>query len=430
MIPEANPHPREVRRALRAAPLIDPFLCCRYHMAPYMACGHGCRYCDGRAEKYWVEGDFERDIVVRRNLPALLREELPRLRERAPIGIGSGITDAYQPLERTQGLMRECATIFAGHPFPVSLLTKSSLVMRDIDMWTRVNAGSRFVLNMSIATLDETVRRRFEPGASPIAERLETLRAFTRRGIAVGVMAIPLLPFIADSEEDIRTLVRTLKDAGAVYVMPGGLTLRPGRQKDFYMREIEASYPGLAGRYREIYGEDRQSGACTRAYRDGLTARVRTATADLGVPFLLPHSVYRNSVPLYDEIHLLLQHMGELYAARGVAVDALTDATRRYADWLLQRKRLFNRKRSMRQEELVEETKALFAPGVAEELLGNAKLAVFLRSVALDRRVFDYVSLALSQPQVCAPPPPDHGSGAAPIPGPGVDFRSTIGEVH
>ncbi len=395
---DATVHPRDVRRALRASPLIDSFLCCRFHAAPYMACGHGCRYCDGRAEKYWVEGDFERDIVVRRNLPALLREELPRLRERAPIGIGSGSTDSYQPLERTQGLTRACAAIFADHPFPVSLLTKSSLVTRDIDLWAKVNARSRFILNMTIGTLDETVRRRFEPGASPIAERLETLRTFTKKGIAVGVMALPLLPFIADREEDIRALVRALKNAGAVYVMPGGLTLRPGRQKDFFMKEIEASYPGLLGRYREIYAEERQSGACTRIYRDGLMERVVAATAGLGVPFLLPHAVYGNSVPLYDELHLLLQHMGELYAARGVAVDALKVAARRYADWLLLRKRVFNRKRSMRQEELEEETRELFGLGAAEELLGNAKLAAFLRAVALERRVFDYATLTLSPP--------------------------------
>jgi DNA repair photolyase len=395
---DATVHARDVRRALRASPLIDSFLCCRFHMAPYMACGHGCRYCDGRAEKYWVEGDFERDIVVRRNLPVLLREELSRLRECAPIGIGSGITDSYQPLEKTQGLTRECAAIFADHPFPVSLLTKSALVTRDIDLWAQVNRNSRFVLNMTIGTLDESVRRRFEPGASPIAERLETLRTFAKKGITVGVMALPLLPFIADSEQDIRALVQELKGAGAAYVMPGGLTLRPGRQKDFYMKEIESSYPGLVIRYGEIYAEERQSGVCTRRYRDGLTERVAAATAGLGMPFLLPHAVYRTSVPLYDELHLLLQHMGELYAARGVAVGGLKDAAKRYADWLLQRKRIFNRKRSMRQEDLVEETRALFSPGNAEAVLGNEKLAAFLRNVALERQVFDYLTLALSPP--------------------------------
>ncbi len=390
----ARVHPREVRTALRKSSLIDSFLCCRFSFSPYMACGHGCRYCDGRAEKYWVEGDFERDIVARRNLPELLRRELPRLRERAPVGIGSGITDSYQPVEGRLGLTRECASILADHPLPVSLLTKSALVTRDIDLWSRVNARSRFILNMSIATLDESVRRTFEPGASAIEERLETLGAFRRAGIAVGVMAIPLLPFISDSEQDIRALVRTLKEAGASYVMPAGVTLRPGRQKDLFMSVLADRYPGLVGRYREIYGEQRASGACTRAYRDGLAARIRSALDGQGIPFLLPHHLYRGSVPLYDEVHLLLQHMVELYAARGIGVDRLKEACRRYAEWLATRKRVFNRRRSLRQEDLEEETRGLFAAGSAAEVLGNEKLATFLAGAALDRRLFDYLSLS------------------------------------
>lgn len=390
------PHHRDVRAALRKSPLIEGFLCCRYSFSPYMACGHGCRYCDGRAEKYWVEGDFERDIVVRGNLPRLLRDELPRLRERAPVGIGSGISDAYQPMEAAQGLMRECASVLADNPFPVTVLTKSSLVCRDIDLWEKVNRSSRFILNMSIATLDETVRRRFEPGASPISERLETLRAFRARGCVVGVMAMPLLPFISDGEQDVRALVQVLKDAGAAFVMPGGLTLRPGRQKDFYMAHLAEAYPGLVDSYREMYAEERPSGACTRGYRDGLAERVAASVRDAGVPFLLPHARYRGQVPLYDELHLLLQHMAELYAARHVPVGSLKSAIRRYADWLLDRKKVFNRKRSLRQEDLEDETRALFTSDAAVALLKNEKLAGFLRAVALERQVFDYLTLSLT----------------------------------
>ncbi|HVO39878.1 MAG TPA: radical SAM protein [Spirochaetia bacterium] len=389
-------HPRVVQKALRKSLLIDSFLCCRFSFSPYMACGHGCAYCDGRAEKYWVEGDFERDIVVRRNLPGLLTKELPKLRECATVAIGSGISDAYQPVEKEEGLMRECAAILADSALPVSLLTKSSLVCRDIDLWER--AGAPFILNMTIATLDETVRARFEPRASRIQERLETLREFRRRGMTVGVMAMPLLPFLSDGEEEIRTLVRALKDAGASFVMPAGLTLRPGRQKDFFMKALGEHYPGLVGRYREIYAEERPSGVCTRAYRDGLSARIEAATRDAGVPFLLPHALYRNRVPLYDELHLLLRHMMELYTARHVPTAGLAGAARRYEAWLSERKRIFNRKRSLRQENLEEETRALFESGSASDVLGNAKLASFLGAVALERKVFDYLTLSLSAP--------------------------------
>jgi len=394
--PGTTVHPRVVHKALRKSLLIDPFLCCRFSFSPYMACGHGCRYCDGRAEKYWVEGDFERDIVVRRNLPGLLRSEIRRLRERATVAIGSGISDAYQPVEKEERLMRECAAILADTTLPVSLLTKSSLVCRDIDLWG--NAGAPFILNLTIATLDENVRARFEPGASTIQERLETLREFRRRGMTVGVMAMPLLPFISDGEAEIRTLVRTLKDAGATFVMPAGLTLRPGRQKDFFMKALGEHYPGLVERYGEIYAEERASGVCTREYRAGLEARIASAARDAGIPFLLPHAVYRNRVPLYDELHLLIRHMMELYAARRVPTAGLVGATRRYETWLIERKRIFNRKRSLRQEVLEQETRSLFESGSAFNVLGNAKLASFLGAVALERKVFDYLTLSLSAP--------------------------------
>jgi hypothetical protein len=180
--------------------------------------------------------------------------------------------------------------------------------------------------------------------------------------------------------------------------MPGGLTLRPGRQKDFYMEHLSAHYPGLVDRYREIYREERASGACTRQYRDGLAARIASAMQGTGVPFLLPHALYRGAVPLYDELYLLLQHMAELYSARGVPVAGLKAASGRYADWLLAKKRIFNRKRSIRQEDLEEETRTLFASGEAATLLGNEKLTRFLGEVALERRVLDYLSLALSPP--------------------------------
>jgi DNA repair photolyase len=393
---ETRLHPRDVRTALRKSTLIDSFLCCRFSFSPYMACGHGCRYCDGRAEKYWVEGDFERDIVVRRNLPDLLRRELTRLRERAPIGIGSGITDSYQPVERTLALTRACVAVLADHSFPVFLLTKSALVSRDLDLWSRLNARSRFILNMSIGTLDESIRRRFEPGASSIEERLRTLRTFREAGVAVGVMAIPLLPLISDREEDIRALVLAAKEAGASYVAPAGLTLRPGRQKDLYMQVLAEGYPGLVERYRQIYGEERASGAATREYRDALVRRIRSAMEGQGIPFVLPHELYRGSVPLYDEVHLLLQHMVELYAARGTAVGKLKEACSRWTDWLLARKKVFNRRPRIGQADLEEDTRALFASEDAAGVLGNEKLVRFLRDVVLEERVLDYTTLRLS----------------------------------
>ena len=386
-------HYRQIKKAIRGSLLAESFLCCRYSFSPFMACGHGCRYCDGRAEKYWVEGSFERDIVVRRNLVETLRSELPRLRERAPIAIGSGITDSYQPVEATECLMREAALLLAEHPFPVTVLTKSALIRRDADAWSRVNARGGFSLSMTIVTLDDGVRRVFEPGASPIAERLRALREFRELGCATGIYAMPLLPYISDGEEQIRALCAAAKEIGAQFVMFGGLTLRPGRQKECFMEEIRQSYPELETPYRDLYSEERASGNSKWEYRNRLHRRITAAVFDAGVSPLIPHRIYRDRMPLYDELYVLLLHMADLYDWRGIATGPLREATGRYAAWLRERKREFNRKRKMRQGELEDELRLLLRDGGSMRILGNRKLNAFLREVALERRVFDYVSL-------------------------------------
>ena len=110
---EIHLHERFVKKALRKQNLPDTFLIGRYSFSPYMACSHGCTYCDGRAERYYVEGDFEKDIVVRMNLIERLLVELPKLRERATIVVGSGISDAYQPPETDARLMRKSAEVLS-----------------------------------------------------------------------------------------------------------------------------------------------------------------------------------------------------------------------------------------------------------------------------------------------------------------------------
>jgi len=161
------------------------------------------------------------------------------------------------------------------------------------------------------------------------------------------------------------------------------------------MQEIRRSYPALEERYEALYSENRPSGACRLEHRRSLADRISGAAQGLGVPFLLPHARYRGRLPLYDELHLLLIHMAELYAARGIPTRALKQATERYAAWLTERKRIFNRKRSLRQVDVEREVLDLFTERRAENMLGNAKLAAFLREVALDCKVFDYLTLSL-----------------------------------
>jgi len=395
-VEDARTHEREVKAALRKASLAEPFFASRYSFSPYMACGHGCAYCDGRAERYWVEGEFDRDIVVRTNIADRLDHDLSRVRERAPVSVGSGISDAYQPAEGRCGLMRQAAGVLLRYRFPASVLTKSSLVCRDLDLWREVNAAGGFTLSVSLVFADDGTRRIFEPGASSVQDRVAALRAFKAAGCGVGVYAMPLLPWISDTPEALDRLLDRCRAAGADFVIPAGLTLRPGRQKDFFLERLGSAFPDLVPRYRDLYGEDRTSGACRPAYGRELSARFARAVQEAGIATQVPHRLYRGRMPLYDELYVLLCHMVGLYERRGPEVARLRTALSRYHAWLFARKRAFNRRRSETQAALEEELRGDFAAGRIDALLGNPKLAGFLREVAIGRRTFDYVSRRLA----------------------------------
>jgi DNA repair photolyase len=389
-------HKREVKHALKRSNLSGSFVIGKYGLSPYMACEHGCAYCDGRAERYYVEGEFDTDIVVRTNLPELLAAELPKLREKGLITIGSGITDSYQPMEARTGLMARCSEVIARHSMPASVMTKSSLIVRDLATWSRVNERSRFMLLVSLVHSDDETRRAYEPGASSVADRLETIRRFREAGCATGVLAMPLLPGITDSPDSVSRLYDLVIDAGVDFIMPGQLTLRPGRQKEFFIARLSRHHPELLPLYDDLYRENRTSGSPVNSYCMELQKRCIALNVAKGVPFLAPHSLYRSLLHCYDEINVLMQHMVELYSARDVDTRPLRAAQKRYITWLTTRKAEYNRHRSWRYEDLDEELVTLCEEKDGRELsslLGNAKLAEFLRRIVLGRETFDYLTL-------------------------------------
>ena len=183
--------------------------------------------------------------------------------------------------------------------------------------------------------------------------------------------------------------------SGRGLLHPAGLTLRPGRQKEVFLERLGTAYPDLVPRYRDLYGEDRISGACRPAYGREVSARFARAVESAGIPTQIPHRLYRDRLPLYDELHVLLCHMVALYERRGTEAGRLKAAAARYSAWLSGRKRSFNRRRGETQAELEDELRGDFASGHVDGLLDNTKLAGFLREVAIERRTFDYVSLRL-----------------------------------
>lgn len=395
-MPSPARHPSSILRRGHAP---DPFTYSLFACAPYRGCGHGCSYCDGRAEKYYVEGDFERDIVRRSDLPARLQIELSRLREWGALSLGSGVTDAYQPCEGDDHLTRYTAEVLAGmpeqglRPLPVVILTKSSRILEDLELWTRVNAQAAVLVMVSITSLDERVREIFEPGASPFAERLEVLRRFKAAGCLTGALAMPFLPGITDDVESMTELFRQLEALGVDFIQPGGLTLRPGRQKAHFLSVLRAFRPDLEPLYLDIFREERPSGAPAWDHRKAWQERLAKVPRQL--PWLLPHAGVRRLLEPQDELAVVFWQMCELFRERGVDTRPLRQAASNYEAWLKARRTEFRRHRTLLSGWMAERLEAAAKRGELAQVLANPKLARFVERIVLEKALLDPATLRL-----------------------------------
>jgi hypothetical protein len=204
---------------------------------------------------------------------------------------------------------------------------------------------------------------------------------------------MPLLPWIGDGEEEAGRLFAAAKEAGAVLVAPGGLTLRPGRQKDLFFDTLLSFEPALVPRYRQLYAEERPSGSPLGSHSRKTRPVWKRLLEDLRLPFLVPHAVHRRLLGPQDSARVLLCHMGELYAARGVPTGPLKAAAERYDAWLAGERTAFRRRRTLPRIWLEDRYDAALESGEMERILDNPKLARFLRRLEADNLVFDYVDL-------------------------------------
>ena len=200
----------------------------------YRGCMHGCIYCDSRSKCYQFTHDFE-DIEVKQNAPELLEETLRKKRKRCMIGTGS-MGDPYIPIEKDLGLMRRCLEIIERYNFGSTMITKSDLVLRDLDILTRINNKTKAVVQMTLTTADDDLCRKIEPGVCPTSRRFEVLCACRDAGIPTVVWFSPLLPFINDTQENIDGIIDYCTRAGvkAILCFGIGLTLREGNREYFY----------------------------------------------------------------------------------------------------------------------------------------------------------------------------------------------------
>ena len=220
----------------------------------YRGCLHGCIYCDSRSRCYRMEHPFE-DIEVKENALALLEQALRK--KRAPCMLATGsMSDPYLPLEEELRLTRGALELALRCGFGFTLITKSARVLRDLDLLRAINERTKCVVQMTLTTADEALCRRLEPNVSTTRERLEALCRLREAGVPTVVWLSPILPFLNDTEENIRGVLNGCVDAGVrgVVCFGMGLTLREGNREYFYA-QLERQFPGLKEEYIRRYGE-------------------------------------------------------------------------------------------------------------------------------------------------------------------------------
>ena len=263
---------------------------------PYVGCAFGCAYCYARYthryvmeraadhdrmedvlhERYeemppWLA--FERNIFVKQNAPEVLARTLRHGSEKhlallkgETIVIGTA-TDPYQPAERKFRVTRRILEVLAEHPgLKVSIISKSPLITRDIDVLSRINRVSELHIHLSLITLRRDLARKLEPRSPTPESRVRALRRLREAGIDAGINCMPVLPGITDNPSDLESLVKTVSEAGATYVGACALRLR-ATARNRYLPFIEQEFPHLAERYRNTYAASYNAGA---RYREGL----------------------------------------------------------------------------------------------------------------------------------------------------------------
>lgn len=244
-----------------------------YTVNGYRGCSHACRYCFARPTHEYLEfdpgKDFDTEIVVKTNVADVLRRELHRSSwQRDTIALGTN-TDPYQRAEGRYALMPGIIGALADSGTPFSILTKGTLLRRDLPLLSTASATVPISLAVSLAVADPEVHRGVEPGAPSPQARLALIRSIRDAGFDCHVMVAPVLPYLTDSVEHLDTLLGAIADAGATSVTVFGLHLR-GSTRGWFMSWLAGSHPELVGRYRDLY---RRGAYLPASYRERLTRR-------------------------------------------------------------------------------------------------------------------------------------------------------------
>ncbi len=269
-------------------PVKAPSMPFDWSINPYRGCQHGCSFCYARSTHAFLgmEADdtFQHHILYKNNAPEALKAQVERMlrakggRSRlGRIAIGTA-TDPYQPLEGRLKLTRQCLEVLAAYRLPVSITTRSPLILRDIDLLRKLPGSS---VNISLNTLDKRIWRSFEPMSPAPAQRIKALRGLRQEGIEAGIFMAPILPFLTDRPEHLEQVAEQAAEAQACFVMGSVLRLNTSEVRSWFLGTLRNAYPHLVRSYADWYGH---SPTAPKAYREQVRTRLDRLLERHGIP--------------------------------------------------------------------------------------------------------------------------------------------------
>ncbi|MHA1641886.1 MAG: radical SAM protein [Promethearchaeota archaeon] len=232
---------KQYKTALNKLKFPDSWFWARYTINPYSGCYHSCIYCDARSQKYYLEQDFEREIIVKINIDKILEKRIKNSRSLMVDVVGpGGVNDAYQPIEEEIENTRKILKILDKYNFPVNIATKSSLIVRDADLLQDIAKKSWCAVGFSITTVNDELARFLEPFSSTPLERFSAIKELKKMApnVRVGTYFMPIIPFLEDDDENLESVIRESKKSGADFILfSPGLTLRD-YQSEFFLKKL------------------------------------------------------------------------------------------------------------------------------------------------------------------------------------------------
>lgn len=222
-----------------------------YHMNLYKGCSFGCIYCDSRSDCYHIS-NFD-EVKSKVNALEILEQELSSKGYRGVVSFGT-LSDPYNPCEEELEITRNALKLILKYGFGVSIDTKSDLILRDLDLLKEISNNNSVIIKISISTCDDEVAKKIEPNVISCTKRFEVLKRIRQEGLYAGVLMTPVLPFLTDTEENIRMMVEQSCDSDAKFIYTKmGMNLRTN-QRSYYYQKLDELYPGLSTDYEAVYG--------------------------------------------------------------------------------------------------------------------------------------------------------------------------------